>query len=179
MGDLLRIVLDSIEFLWPFRQVQPWERALYVVCNRWTWEIGPGVYLMCPWFVDVKPFSVATAIVGTPRLDVTMKDGTTLTFSATACARVVDGRLALYTAEEFKENAQELLASVLAEKIAEADPERFVPEKRGRLFTSLLGQLQREGLEFGVEFTKLRFTNFVHNVRTYRLLQDTYPAASW
>jgi hypothetical protein len=40
-------------------------------------------------------------------------------------------------------------------------------------------QLAKEAAEFGIEITKLRFTSFVLNVRTIRLLMDQDHIAGW
>jgi hypothetical protein len=39
--------------------------------------------------------------------------------------------------------------------------------------------VNEETREYGVEVEKLRFTNFVMNVRTIRLLQESHAVAPW
>lgn len=178
-GDFFRLIQQWIEFLWPFAMVREWETGGYYVCGRFWKTVGPGVYPVVPWFTDIVQFSKATAIVGTPRLDITLKDGTLLSFAASATVRMVDFNLAVNTVEDFRETTQELIAAALAEKLAEADPGRLDPESRGRLFAALRGAVQREAAEFGIEVSKLRFTTFVVNPRTYRLLTGGDAVASW
>ena len=179
MNDFLRLVLDSVQFLWPLRLVEPWERAVYSVCGRWTFEVGPGVYPIVPWFCEVRQQSVVTAILGTPRQDITLSDGSTLTFAATAKVRVANALLACLSVDDYHETTQELIGSVLAEKLAEVDAKRLEPEARKRLLADLRRWINAESMEWGVEVSHLRFTTFVLNVKTFRLLQESQAVAPW
>ncbi len=179
MGELVRLALDTIQFAWPLRRVQKWERALYIVCGRWVWEIGPGVYPIVWFFCEVHPISVAEAICGTQRLDVTLSNGSTLSFQATCTARVSDVQKAVCAVDDFATTTQELLASVLADKLADVDADRLSPQKRARLFSDLKRWVADEAAEYGVLVTKVRFTSFILTTRTYRLLIDQSTAAMW
>ena len=179
MGDLWKALVDSIAYIWPFRLVQQWERGGYMVCGRWWKEVGPGVYPVVPWFTNVHEISIAEAICGTSRQDITLSDGTTLSFSATCTARVVNVKLAICSVDEYQTTTQELLASVLADKLAEVDAARLSFEKRGRLFADLKRWVAEEARGYGVEVSKVRFTSFVVNVKTHRLLIDQATPAVW
>lgn len=178
MSDLLRTILEVIRFIWPLRIVQAWERGGYLVCGRWHREVGPGLKVIVPWFCEVLTASTAPALVGCGREDITTQDGTTLSFSAIATARVFDVKLALTAVDDYHESTQELVGSFLAERLAEVDADRLTPEKRSRLFKQLQKELAVEAAEWGVEITKLRFNSFVTNVRLYRLLTDS-AGAQW
>ncbi len=179
MGELVRLLIDSIAYIWPFRIVRQWERAGYFIFGKWRREIGPGVYMVIPFFMDVHQISVAEAICGTQRQDITLSDGSTLSFQATCTARVVDVRKAVCSVDEYQTTTQELLASVLADKLAEVDADRLSPQKRGRLFSDLKRWVADEAAGYGVEVTKVRFVSFVTNIRTHRLLIDQSTAAIW
>jgi regulator of protease activity HflC (stomatin/prohibitin superfamily) len=179
MGDFLRTILESIQFLWPFRLVEQWERGGYYVCGRWWREVGPGLKFVVPWFTHVETVSIVPAMVGTGRQDITLSDGSTLSFSAMATVRVTDVNLAINSVDQYRETVQELVGALLAEKLAEVDAERLSPGKRNRLFSDLLRWLQAEAAVFGVEISKVRFTSFVLNVPTYRLLTEGGSIASW
>jgi regulator of protease activity HflC (stomatin/prohibitin superfamily) len=174
MGDFLRVILDSIQYLWPFRLVKPWERGGYYVFGRFWRVVPPGVFPVIPWFTEVMTISVVPAIVETTRQDITLQDGkTVLSFAASAVVQVVDFNLAVNTIDNFHQTTQELIRAVLAEKLAQVDAERLAPEKRGRLLADLRRWIDEEARTFGVEVQKLRFPTFILNARTYRLLQDT------
>lgn len=179
MSDFLRLLLDSIQYLWPFRMVKQWERGGYYVLGRWWREVGPGIYPVVPWFTDVTEISVAEAIVGTGRQDITLSDGSMLSFTAAATVGVVDVRLALNVVDSYTETVQELLASVLADKLAEVDAARVTPEKRTRLFADLKRWVAAEALAYGVEVRTVRFTSFIINAKAYRVIIDQTPPASW
>lgn len=179
MGELVKLIIDALQFAWPFRRVLQWERGGYLVCGRWWKEVGPGVYLVVPWFMDVTEISVAEAICGTARQDITLSDGSMLSFSATCTARVVDVKLAICSVDEYQTTTQELLASVLADKLAEVDAARLAHDKRGRLFADLKRWVAEEARGYGVEVSKVRFTSFVTNVKTHRLLIDQASPPVW
>lgn len=179
MGELVRLVIDTIAYVWPFRIVRPWERAGFMVLGKWWKEIGPGLYIIVPFFMDVHAVSVAEAIAGTPRLDITLTDGRTLSFSATCTAHIEDVRKAVCDVDDFATTTQELLASVLADKLADVDVERLSPQKRGRLFADLRRWVADEAAKYGVAVTAIRFTSFVVGARTYRHLVDQSQPAAW
>lgn len=175
MGDFLRVILDSIQFLWPLDRVRQWERGGYYFCGRWWKEVGPGVYPVIPWFSSVLSISVVPAIVETPRQDITLQDGKTLYFSASATVRVIDLNLAVNSIDNFTQTTQELIAAVLADRLARVRPDRLGPERRSALMRTLREAVTEEARLFGIEVSKLRFTNFVLNAKTIRLLQNTTP----
>ena len=179
MGDFLRIVLDSIQFLWPFRIVREWERGGYYVLGRWWREIKPGLYPVVPWFTEVVEASVVEGIVGTGRQDITLSDGSMLSFAASATVRVVDVKAALNAVDNYTETVQELLGAVLADKLAEVDAARLTPEKRGRLFADLRRWVAEEALPYGIEVKRVRFTSFITNAKAHRLIIDTQQAVNW
>jgi regulator of protease activity HflC (stomatin/prohibitin superfamily) len=179
MGDVLKTIVEWVQFLWPLRIVRQWERAGYYVLGRYWRDVGPGLYAICPWFTDIVAIPVVPAIIGTGRQDITMSDGANLSFAATATVRVTSVADALNAVDDYRETVQELIGSVLAEKLAEVDAERLAPERRTRLLGTLERALAKEAGEFGIEVTKLRFTSFVLNARTYRLLTEGGQIAQW
>lgn len=179
MSDFLRLLLDAIAYIWPLRIVKEWERGGYLVCGRWRREVGPGLYPVVPWFTEVMELSVAEAIVGTGRQDITLSDGSTLSFSATATVGVCDIKLALTAVDSVTETTQELLASVLADKLAEVDAARLTPEKRGRLFADLKRWVATEAALYGIEVRTVRFTSFLLNTKAHRLIIDQQQAVNW
>jgi regulator of protease activity HflC (stomatin/prohibitin superfamily) len=179
VGDFVRLILDSIQFVWPFRRVQKWERALYMVCGRWVCEIGPGVYPILWFFCEVHAISVADALCGTPRLDITLSDGTIASFQAICTARVIDVRKAVLSIDDYATTTQELLGAVLSDRLAQVDRDRLSPEKRGRLISDLRRWVADEAAGYGVEIDKVRFSSFVLNVKAHRLLVDQSQPAAW
>lgn len=179
MTDFLRLLLDAIAYIWPFRIVKEWERGGYLVVGRWWREVGPGIYPVVPWFTEVVEASCAEAIVGTGRQDITLSDGSTLSFAATATVGVIDVRKALVAVDSYTETMRELLSSVLADKLAEVDAARLTPEKRGRLFADLRRWVAAEAEPYGIEVRSVRFVSFITNAKAHRLLIDQQSGMEW
>jgi len=172
VGDLLRVILDAIQYIWPFRLVREWERANFYVCGRYWREVGPGVYPVVPWFMDVHAASVAPGIVSTHRQDITLADGTMLSFSASAWAQVTSMNLAVNRVDDYTQTVREIVEAVLADKFAAVDVERLATDKRARLLSDCRRWIQDECAPFGIEVSKLRLTSFVTRLRAHRLLID-------
>lgn len=173
MGELVRLVIDCIAYVWCIRLVQADERAGRFYCGHWWEEIGPGWYWNVPFFMEVKALSISKGIVTTPRLDIPLSDGNRLSFSASATCRVIDVKLALLAMDDYRETTQELLSAVIADKLMDVDAERVTnPEKRGRLFSDLKRWVQDEATEYGLEMTRVRFTSLVVDAPVMRLLND-------
>lgn len=170
--DWLKPLVELVAFLWPFRMVKQWERAGYYVNGRWKKELGPGVYPVIWWFQEVWEVSVAEEIVTGRRQDITLSDGTLLSFVAAATIRVVDVRAALNDVQAYKETAVEAVEGVLADRLASVDVGRLEWSKRARLAADLRRWVQDELTRYGVEVTNLRFMTFVTNARAYRLILD-------
>lgn len=179
MGDFLRLILDSLQYIWPLRIVHQWEKAGYYVFGRCIWIVGPGLYPVVPWFMDVKTVSIAGARVGTGRQDLTLTDGSTLSYSATAWACVTDPELALNAVDSYGATTAETLASILSDKLIEINPDRLRPGRRDTLFKSLEALVQEETATYGVTISKLCFPSFILNVKTHRLLIDQTAPAPW
>ena len=173
LSDFLHTLVEFIQFLWPLRIVHPWERALYMAFGKVRREVGPGIYFRFPWFTEVHEVSTTWESMYTGRNDITTKDQRTLSFSASAMIRVVDVHKAVLVVHDASSTMAGLLSAVLAEKLAEVEPERFSPERRGRLNSSLAQWVETEAAEFGVEVKWIRFTSFVLNPKTIRLLTES------
>ncbi len=172
MTDLLRLIVEVFQFVWPLRLVRTWEIGVYLVFGR-VWRIvGAGVYPVIPWFVDVHQVSMAWEPAHTGRKDITARDGRTIMYDAETMFRVVDAVKALTLLHSHEEGMVSLLSSVLSERLAEVDVERFEPERRGRLNTSLKQWVEREAAEYGLEVAWVRFTSFVAGPKTFRILND-------
>lgn len=172
-GDLISAIVEVIHYLWPFRLVYRWQRGGYYVFGQWRFPVIPGrPEVVVPFFTDVHLCSVADDPVDTGRLDITLKGGSTLSFSVSAVMNVVDPFLALNDVEDYKLSARTALRGVVSKEMSEVDPERIAPERRARLIASLLTELNRVTEPFGVRFKTLWFNSLVFNVKTHRLLMD-------
>ncbi len=170
MGDILGRLLEFVEYLWPLRIVHQWEQGGYYVCGRFWKMVGPGCYPVLPFFVTIIEISTVPHMIVAPRLDVTLHDGKSLTLWATAWAQVTDFDLAVNSVEDFSHTTTELVQSVIADRLAKMDSTKLEPENRAGLLRQLSGWCNDETKEYGVKIEKVRFTTFVLNARTYRLI---------
>ena len=179
MGELVRLVIDCLQFCWPFRRVEEWEAGCYYVCGRYRKTVGRDVYPVVPWFIEIIEVSMVPAIIGTGRQDLTLRDGRTLSFNATAWVRVTDAAKATNGVDDYRETTQEMLTSVLADKLVSVDVDRLDTEKRGRLLADLQKWAAAEAEPFGIEISKVRFVSFILGARTYRVVTDQSVSLAW
>jgi regulator of protease activity HflC (stomatin/prohibitin superfamily) len=172
MTDFLRLIIEIIQFIWPFKVVAEWEQGVWLTFGRYWKTVGPGTYLSMPFFMDMHLVNVVPGMIVTPRLDITLLDGSTVSLVASAWHKVVDAQKAVVTVEEFETTSNELLQAVVADRVSRVKPERLEPENRAALLRDLTGWAAQEAAEYGIEFTKVRFSTFVLRARTYRLIGD-------
>lgn len=179
LAELLGIIKELVQLLWPFEMVHQWEKGNYYIFGRYWKTVGPGVYPVVPWFFFVETVHISRGVVGTGRKDITTKDGGLLSYEATAPIWVRDANVAVNEVDELRETAQELFSSVISERLADVDADRLKPESRGRLVSDLLRWANDEAREYGLEFGRIRFTSYVRNLPTHRLLMDQNTIANW
>lgn len=179
MADFLRVLAEWVQYIWPLHIVSQWERAGVYVFGRFAGTVGPGLWPKVPWFMTYHDVSMVPGIGSTARLDITTRDGRWLSFSAAVTFRVIDVDKALNSVDSYEETLQEEVAASLASNLAEIEPERLAPERRKRLVATALGWIQADAAQFGVQVEKVRFTTFVINPKTFRLLSDSVPSSTW
>lgn len=177
--QLFQFLIDLLREVWPFRSVAGWERGVMTVFQRPWRDLGPGIYPVIPYVMDVVSTSTVPAIVTTPLLNVVLSDGRRLSFSASAVVQVVDVRRAIFAIDDHRETALEDIASLLADQLADVDPERFqTPRKRRNLMKELVQTLNESTQPYGVTVQEIRFQNWILDIRTYRVLTDSATSGS-
>jgi regulator of protease activity HflC (stomatin/prohibitin superfamily) len=179
MDTAVRLFVEMCQLLWPFRIVKEWQRGGYMVCGKWWKEVGPGCYVVIPWFFDVQEVSMAGSRVGTGRQDLTLLDGSTLSFAATAWVQVREPKAAICDVDDYQATAQEDLTAILAGELAELDPDRLRPRRRGTLFKELETAVAKQHAKYGVESSQLAFSSFVLGAKMHRLLIDQHTPPQW
>jgi SPFH domain / Band 7 family len=171
VGDFLRVILDSIAYLWPFRIVHTWERGGYYVFGKFWKELEPGCYPCVPFFTEVREVCFVDDQLRTSRQDLTLKDGSMVSLEAVASFRVVAYSLAENTVNDVDHRTVLTVESVIADKLRTVEASRLEPAGLGRLLSDLTRWVNEETQVFGVEVSYIRFVTFITNARTYRLLQ--------
>lgn len=174
MTDLIRLIVEIVQLLFPFRLVSPWERGVFYVFGRTWLTVGAGCYPVLPWFMDIRKVLVKPQPWPIPLQGITLRDGRHLTFSATATLTVFDPVAALENVAEWQESSMEKISGLISDELAVVDTQRFEPSygKRSNLIEELRKKANEMTSEFGVRVDKIQFPNFLIGVRTYRLLVE-------
>lgn len=179
MSNLLQPIFDFLQFLWPLHKIEQWEEGAFYRFGRFRYLVGPGIVFAFPWFEEVKARSVVEGIVRGNRQDITLRDGRVVSFAASAVVRVADLATAMNGIDQYEETMQELLESVVADKLREMPPARLVPENLGRVLGSLTKAVKQEADEMGLAVRKVRFPTFVISPKVFRVMGDTTITNSW
>ena len=175
MGELIRLLIDIAQWAFPLRAVEQWERGCYYVLGKYWKTVGPGRWPVIPYFMDVRAVSIVPGVVPVQLQTVTLRDGVALSFAASVMFRVTDAASALNKIERYEETVSEQAAGLLAERLADVDPDRFDPAygKRDRLLKELVAELNRQTSAYGVEVMEVWMRDFAMGIKTYRLLNQT------
>ncbi len=174
MTELIRLLLEVWEKIWPLKRVKRWEMGVELVWG-WHWRnVGPGIYPVLPFFMDLFVVSIAPKTFCLPLQFITLRDKQSLNFSATIDVQVVDAGLALMGIEHWEETTAERVSGLLGERLGDVDPKRFDPAYgvRSRLLEELREEADKLTRAFGVTVRAIRFSNFAVGVRTLRLLAE-------
>lgn len=180
MTELLRLIMDLAKSLSPLQQVWQWEKGLYYINGRYQGVVGPGLKFVIPYICDVKTVSMVPEIETTPLQTITLRDGSSLTYSASLTVVVIDPYLAYNKVGHHRETIVELAARILSEGLADAKVERFDPVrgKRDKLLEEQRDEINKQAEQYGMKITAMGLNNFARGVRTVRLLLDRAVIAS-
>lgn len=173
MTELVRLIWELASTLVPFRLVRQWEHGVYFWCGRYQFTAHPGLLVVVPYLCDVKCVSMVPEIETTPLQTVTMRDGRTITYSASLTIKVVDAAAAYNRVGHWSETTVELAAGVISEHFGDEDPVRIVDPSRGKrdnVLEEVREEINKKLADYGVVVEAIRLNNFVLNVRTVRLL---------
>lgn len=188
LSDFLHTLIEFLAYLWPASIVGQWERGVYLCGGRnvkpWRWvalgrvfegaALPPGVYLKAPWLCEVHAVKMTWDFVESGRFDVILKDGRIASVEVLAKMRVTDPLTAWLEFGDFEIDRARMLRATAAETLSEADPERFTPEKRGRLLgSSLLKAVREAGASMGHEVEAVQVTTFILQPKVLRLLTES------
>lgn len=172
MTEFLQALLNFIREFWPVAIVKQWQVGCRYRLGRFVRVVNPGPHWVIPFADEVIGVNMVPAIVFTARQDITLADGSVLSWQAAATVRVVDAERVTNGVDSYTETAREALSAVMADRLASVDPERLSPERRGRLLGDLTRWVNEEIEPWGMTSDRVRFVTFVRNARTLRLMQD-------
>lgn len=177
--NFVQSIIELLKSFWPLAKVEAWERGEYFICGWWWRSVGPGIKVIIPWFSDVFTVPIQPTPIATPRMDITLRSGSNISFVAAAVIQVTDTRKAIVEIDDYKESTHEILAAVLADRLARVKEDRLDAENRAALLRDLRDWVNAETSAFGVECRSVRFTTFVQGSKTFRLLTDAATAPVW
>lgn len=169
MGEMVKLLFDTLGHLWPLRIVNHWERGLYYVCGCYVGWVGRGCYPVIPWFFDVHTVSMVPDVFLTPLKSVTTRGGVQLTYSCSVTFRVTCPSLAFNELHDYRESIVEITNGVLSDGMRALADTSVTSEE---LLQPLRASINHTLKQYGVEVVALRLDNFVVGARTLRLLQD-------
>lgn len=178
MNDFVRLVIEIIQYLWPFRKTASYQRGVYRVFGRaihgkwWFNNPEPGLKLVVPFFTEVEGYLVVPDPLTLPRQSLTVRDGRALVCQALMTVVVEDIYLAIEAVAGYVVSSQEVASGKIATRLMTAEPPELEPDNRGRLLGGLKQSINSDLAKFGCRCTDLTFTQFAF-ARTYRLFNDS------
>ncbi len=172
MTTLFQAIIDWLHLLWPLRIVEQWENGVYYVCGKSWKTVGPGLYPLFPWFMDLRTVTVAPRPLQTERIEITLSDDSIVSFAVTASVKVVDAAAALNNIDNYHEATLLIIAAELTDHIARVNLSRLDAARRPRLARDLARWVTKETSKFGVNVSRVRFTSFIRKARVFRLIGD-------
>lgn len=173
VASLLTVLKELIEFIWPFHRVEPWERGIIVFFGKWTIEVGPGVYPLLWWFIQMHqirmvPRTTCSASVET----ITTKNNTHLSYGLIYELQCIDASLAYLTVDDHDEKAGRDVWGVVADVLADLPAERLDPEAQRALRRTCLREVNKRLNVYGMQCNALTF-NTLATMRNYRLFSGS------
>lgn len=164
------LIKELIEFVWPIHRVEPWERGLIIFFGRWIVEVGPGIYPLVWWLmqmhqVNMQPETVPLGTVET----VTNRDGRTITYGANIDLQCIHARLAYLGANGHEEKAKRDAWGVVANTLADLRGDRLDPDGQKSLRRTCLREINAMIGVYGMRANELAFITYVGNMRNMRL----------
>lgn len=174
MAELVRLLVELLERLNPFRIVWTWQRGVRFFCGKATRVVGPGLKVVWPLLGDIRLVNITPEPHPLPMANITLKDGSTLSYSAVITLVVSDPLLAYTRVAEWEESGLEEAAGVLSDELARCEVRRLDPErgKRDNVIEECRKSINEAIAEYGLSVAKITMPNFVRNIRLVRLILD-------
>ena len=155
-----------------------WEMACVFRNGKFWKTVGPGWYLVVPFFWEFRTETVVRSTYVTPLQTIDTKDGGTLTFSASVQLEVANLADAMLKVNEYDKTALEDISALLADTLMRTNKELLDSEKRTDLLAKCKKKVQEELSQYGLTIRTLRFNNYMRNMRVYRLFNDQIYTSS-
>lgn len=185
MGDFLRVILDSISFLWPFRVVKQYERCVYYCCGKvvrtrfFLFSAAPGLKFLIPFFCDVKVYSVTEQVFTLPRQPIRLKDGKTLILRGVVVCEIDDIFAAELNVSNYTESTHEIASCTIADYLSDFTSEELDAANRRRILSTLRARVQKDVGNYGFKVKRISFSQFLLPQRVYHVINDAGGTAEY
>lgn len=185
MGEFLRVLLDSIGYLWPLVLVKQYERCVYyfwgfVVKTRFPLlSPGPGVKFRLPFFCEVKVYAVNEQVFTLPRQPIRLQDGKTLTVRGVVVCEIDDILAAELNVSSYTESTHEIAMCTIADYLSEFTTADIEAKSRRRILGTLKSRIQEDVRAYGFKVKRVSFSQFLLPDRTYHVINDSGGTAEY
>lgn len=185
MGEFLRILLDSITYLWPLRIVKEYERGVFYCFGRvlrtkfFLFSSAPGVKLVLPFFCELKSYSVVEQVFTLPRQPIRLRDGKTITLRGVVVCEIDDIYAAELNVSNYTESTHEIAMCTIADYISEFTAEDIESKSRRRILSTLKDRIQKDVAHYGFKVSRVSFSQFLLPQRVYHLINDSGGQAEY
>ena len=162
MGDFLRLLIDSIHYLFPVRVVWSYELGVRFWGGNPPQQLQPGIYFFVPFFSRIETLPVCQDVIDLPFLSITTKDGKTVDVSLNFAFRIVDAVAHYTNVTDFAENFPRLASRHAMAKIRGWTYEELLARQSDceqSLKTTLNTRIAKHG--WGAEIDDAGFTDLV------------------
>lgn len=137
-------------------------------------ELTPGIH-RCIWFIDdISRTSAAEEFYNLPTQSIVTSDGRAVCFSMNIGVRIVSAVQFFENVQDFKDSIEAAAMPHLAKRMRGMTYEELI-ESLDKLEKSLRNTLETKLKRWGVEVTKVGFTDCVPVRTQIRLFQDKSP----
>jgi len=156
--------INKIVWLWPFKKVQPWQRAVRSCFIPFRGVkvtiLHPGIARAIPWFDSFEVRDIREDTWNLPTQSVTTKDDVAVSLSANFVYEIDDVKSAVLNVQEFASSLQDLAMVHLAERIRELTWAELRDGQKD-LERSLKGTLETRAKKWGVGINRVGITDLV------------------
>lgn len=158
----------------PFRILRSYERGVRFWMGAPGPELGRGFWWVVPGIWPLERVDTRRDTMNLPTQSITLKDGTSVTFSANVEFEIADAVAYLTSVQQFDFSATNIAMNHLAKRVREWTWEELVREQRD-LERSLRDTLTTRAKVWGVRVLEVGITDLTR-AKTFRLYGDSFGA---
>jgi len=160
MGDFLIKIWDTILALLPrFIMISPHERGVYKFFGKWTREVGPGLYLIWPWCVDMGYDVCAPRVCGYSSQSISTKDDVAVAVDSALAFHIQSATKALFNVDNYEDSLGNILQGEIERYITARTWEECKDTQA--MGVEVLKAVRESARGWGLYIKDVYFTSFV------------------